>query len=115
MLYLSESLQVTCPSHSEEEIFTVPQEKSHTAALPDLKDQQEEAETGALVKPLAAQSMSAEPAGVEPLAQGPTKPKKDKFARLRELGLDPPPVAKLSADDGAFVQLELPQLNPGEL
>uniref|UniRef100_A0A8C1T5T3 Claspin n=1 Tax=Cyprinus carpio TaxID=7962 RepID=A0A8C1T5T3_CYPCA len=40
------------------------------------------------------------------------KPRKDKLARLRELGLDPPPVAKLCADDGAFVQLEPPQENP---
>uniref|UniRef100_A0A672PS68 Claspin n=2 Tax=Sinocyclocheilus grahami TaxID=75366 RepID=A0A672PS68_SINGR len=39
------------------------------------------------------------------------KPRKDKLARLQELGLDPPPVAKLSADDGAFVQLEPPQEN----
>lgn len=43
------------------------------------------------------------------------KPRKDKLARLRELGLDPPPVAKLCADDGAFVQLEPPQENPGEI
>ncbi|MCI4392166.1 hypothetical protein PGIGA_G00142770 [Pangasianodon gigas] len=41
------------------------------------------------------------------------KPKKDKLARLRELGLEPPPVAKLCADDGAFVQLEPQQSNPG--
>ncbi|XP_046690492.1 claspin isoform X1 [Silurus meridionalis] len=42
-----------------------------------------------------------------------SKPKKDKLARLRELGLEPPPVAKLCADDGTFVQLELQQANPG--
>ncbi|XP_062846526.1 claspin [Trichomycterus rosablanca] len=41
-----------------------------------------------------------------------SKPKKDKLARLRELGLVPPPVAKLCADDGAFVLLEPPQANP---
>ncbi|KAF4074075.1 hypothetical protein AMELA_G00250600 [Ameiurus melas] len=41
------------------------------------------------------------------------KPKKDKLTRLRELGLEPPPVAKLCADDGAFVQLEPQQANPG--
>ncbi|CAM4630456.1 unnamed protein product [Leuciscus chuanchicus] len=40
------------------------------------------------------------------------KPRRDKLARLRELGLDPPPVAKLCADEGAFVQLEPPQENP---
>ncbi|KAK7138543.1 hypothetical protein R3I93_015853 [Phoxinus phoxinus] len=39
------------------------------------------------------------------------KPRRDKLARLRELGLDPPPVAKLCADDGAFVQLGPPQEN----
>lgn len=43
-----------------------------------------------------------------------SKPKKDKMARLRELGLVPPPVAKLSAHDGAFVQLEPSHANPGE-
>lgn len=42
------------------------------------------------------------------------KPKKDKLARLRELGFEPPPVARLCADDGAFVQLEPQQANPGE-
>lgn len=42
------------------------------------------------------------------------KPKKDKLARLRELGLVPPPVTKLCADDGAFIQLEPQQANPGE-
>ncbi|KAF5889381.1 claspin isoform X2 [Clarias magur] len=41
------------------------------------------------------------------------KPKKDKLARLRELGLEPPPVAKLCADEGAFIQLEPQQANPG--
>ncbi|XP_035384852.1 claspin isoform X2 [Electrophorus electricus] len=40
------------------------------------------------------------------------KPRKDKLARLRDLGLEPPPVAKLCADDGAFVQLECPPANP---
>ncbi|XP_013859885.1 claspin, partial [Austrofundulus limnaeus] len=43
----------------------------------------------------------------------PSKPKRDKLTRLKELGLDPPPVAKLCPDDGAFVQLEAPQTNPG--
>ncbi|KAI4883998.1 hypothetical protein NFI96_019513 [Prochilodus magdalenae] len=51
-------------------------------------------------------SSLAEPGSVMP------KPKKNKLARLRELGLEPPPVAKLCADDGAFVQLEPPQANP---
>nr|XP_055074922.1 claspin isoform X2 [Misgurnus anguillicaudatus] len=54
---------------------------------------------------------STQPAVTDPAPQV-LKPRKDKLARLRELGLDPPPVAKLHADEGAFVQLELPQENP---
>lgn len=58
-----------------------------------------------------------EPVGgaeMEPVsAQQSLEPKKDKLAMLRKLGLDPPPVVKLRPDDGAFVQLEPPQLNPG--
>lgn len=58
-----------------------------------------------------------EPVGgaeTEPVsAQQSLEPKKDKLAMLRKLGLDPPPVVKLRPDDGAFVQLEPPQLNPG--
>lgn len=49
-----------------------------------------------------------EPSPVEPQAR------KDRLARLRELGLHPPPVPRLCADDGAFVHLEPPQVNPGE-
>ncbi|KAM4539411.1 claspin isoform 2-T2 [Odontesthes bonariensis] len=50
-------------------------------------------------------------AASEPAAA--TRPKRDRRSRLRELGLDPPPVARLCPDDGAFVQLEPPQANPG--
>ncbi|KAJ0003637.1 hypothetical protein NQD34_008735 [Periophthalmus magnuspinnatus] len=41
------------------------------------------------------------------------KPKKDKLTRLRELGLEPPPVVKLCPDEGAFVHLDPPQPNSG--
>lgn len=51
----------------------------------------------------------AEPAS----AQQPPQSKKDKLAMLRKLRLNPPPVAKLRPDDGAFVKLDPPQLNPG--
>ncbi|KAM9383947.1 claspin isoform 2-T2 [Pholidichthys leucotaenia] len=68
---------------------------------------------GVLVDPTTLKTASVEVGAAEPPAQPPTKPKKDKLARLKLLGLDPPPVAKLCADDGAFVQLELPQQNPG--
>ncbi|XP_061111131.1 claspin isoform X2 [Conger conger] len=38
--------------------------------------------------------------------------RRDRLARLRELGLDPPPVPKLCADEGSFIHLEPPQANP---
>ncbi|XP_051991953.1 claspin-like [Xyrauchen texanus] len=65
----------------------------------------EQAQTGAEV------SVQAGPPIINPEPEV-LKPRKDKLTRLRELGLDPPPVAKLCADDGAFVQLEPPQENP---
>ncbi|XP_072531008.1 claspin isoform X2 [Salminus brasiliensis] len=65
--------------------------------------QQADSETGNSEQ---AGSTFAQPCSVIP------KAKKDKLARLRELGLEPPPVAKLCADDGAFVQLEPAQANP---
>ncbi|XP_042292110.1 claspin [Thunnus maccoyii] len=123
MLYLSESLQESVPtdavvtsasgSGEEEEAPVAPLEQSQTAAVSDSEAQQEEAGSGASVEPPAPQCESADPAAAEPSAQQPTKPKKDKLTRLKELGLDPPPVAKLCADDGAFVELEPPPLNPG--
>lgn len=122
MLYLSESLQesvttdavVNPASGSGEEASAAPIKESQTAAMPDSEAQQEVAVSGASVEPVPPQCGSADPAAAEPSVQQPNKPKKDKLARLKELGLDPPPVAKLCADDGAFVQLEPPQLNPGE-
>ncbi|KAL2080367.1 hypothetical protein ACEWY4_024160 [Coilia grayii] len=40
------------------------------------------------------------------------KTRKDRLARLRELGLDPPPVPKLQPSNDTFVELEDPQVNP---
>ncbi|KAL7830540.1 hypothetical protein SRHO_G00316670 [Serrasalmus rhombeus] len=61
-----------------------------------------------------SETASSEQVGSSLAEPGPVMPKlkRDKLARLRELGLEPPPVAKLCADDGAFVQLEPPQANP---
>uniref|UniRef100_W5KSQ4 Claspin n=1 Tax=Astyanax mexicanus TaxID=7994 RepID=W5KSQ4_ASTMX len=70
---------------------------------PQVPVQQAEPETGNLEQ---AGSTFAQPGSVVP------KTKKDKLTRLRELGLEPPPVAKLCADDGAFIQLEPAQANP---
>lgn len=64
-------------------------------------------------KSVMEQSEQGSSALIEKGPVGP-KPKKDKLARLRELGLEPPPVAKLCADEGAFIQLEPQQANPGE-
>ncbi|XP_071356864.1 claspin isoform X2 [Trachinotus anak] len=121
MLYLSESLQESATadgvmksaSDSEEETSAGPLEQSHAAVISDSEVLQKEAASGALVKPEVAQCENTDSAAAEPSVQQTTKPKKDKLTRLKELGLDPPPVAKLCPDDGAFVQLEPPQLNPG--
>lgn len=114
MLYLSESLQESVTADgvvkpapdSGEETSPAPLEQSPTAVTSDSKGLQKEPVSGALVELLAADP--------EPPEQQPIKPKKDKLAILKKLGLDPPPVAKLCPDDGAFIQLEPPQLNPGE-
>ncbi|KAM3596062.1 uncharacterized protein V6R79_007677 [Siganus canaliculatus] len=103
MLYLSESLQESVTPDAVN-LFSDPEEEAAA-------EQGQAAGAGA--DPVAApQCESSAPAAAEPTSLQPTKPKKDKLAMLKKLGLDPPPVAKLSADDGAFVQLEAPQLNP---
>ncbi|XP_069031855.1 claspin [Embiotoca jacksoni] len=118
MLYLSESLQESVTSDavekpasdSGEEPAAAPPEQNQ-AASPSVSEARRTAPpSGASVDP---RSGSADSAAAEPSGQQPTKPKKDKLARLKELGLDPPPVAKLCPDDGAFIQLEPPQLNSG--
>lgn len=114
MLYLSESLQESVTTDGElrpacdsgEETSPASLDQSQTAVMLDSEGLQKEPVSGALVEPF-----SADPAAAEPSAQ---QPKMDKLARLKKLGVDPPPVAKLCPDDGAFVQLEPPQLNLGE-
>ncbi|XP_008301405.1 claspin [Stegastes partitus] len=116
MLYLSESLQESATtdavgkpaSDSGEETSAVPAEQK--AVESDSEALKTEPLPEGLVEPAAPQSLKA---GSEPSVQQHSKLKKDKLARLKELGLDPPPVAKLCPDDGAFVQLELQQHNPG--
>ncbi|XP_028278225.1 claspin [Parambassis ranga] len=117
MLYLSESLQESVPGDvvgkpvTEEEASAVALEHSQAAAMSDTEAMQIEPLSGALGGPVVPRSRSE--SSPEPSVQQPTKPKKDKLTRLKELGLDPPPVAKLCPDDGSFVQLEPPQHNPG--
>ncbi|XP_030597072.1 claspin isoform X2 [Archocentrus centrarchus] len=121
MLYLSESLQESVTADAEDKpacdsgegASAAPLPQNQTAATSDSEALQKEPVSGALVDPVASRSLSADSAPAELSVQQPTKPKKDKLARLKELGLNPPPVAKLCPDDGAFVQLEPPQLNPG--
>lgn len=122
MLYLSESLQesatadgaVKSASDSEEETSAAPQEQSQTTVTPDSEALDKEPVSGDLIEPVIPQCGSTDAAAAQPSVQRTAKPRKDKLARLKELGLDPPPVAKLCPDDGAFIQLEPPQLNPGE-
>uniref|UniRef100_A0A673AZD5 Claspin n=1 Tax=Sphaeramia orbicularis TaxID=375764 RepID=A0A673AZD5_9TELE len=116
MLYLSESLQESVTTDvkpaSGEEVSTAAAEENQTKES-ESGAQRGELGAGTAAEPSASECGSTDPVTAEPSAEKPTKLKKDKFARLKELGLNPPPVAKLCADDGAFVQLEPPQLNPG--
>lgn len=106
MLYLSESLQESLTADALVRPATESgEEQTHSAS----ESPQKEPVPQSLVE-----SVSAKPASPEPAAQEPSKPKKDRLAMLKKLGLDPPPVAKLCPDDGAFVQLEPPEVNPGE-
>lgn len=120
MLYLSESLQESTTtddgekpvSDTGENPSVAPLDQSQ-ATLSDSAAREEEAGSGALLKPLSL-SGCIDPASAELSVQKPTKLKKDRLARLKELGLEPPPVAKLCADNGGFVHLDPAQLNPGQ-
>ncbi|XP_054619926.1 claspin isoform X2 [Dunckerocampus dactyliophorus] len=113
MLYLSESLQESITTDSAvksisgEEASAVITEQTETLC----NAQQAEAGPVTLVVPQA--TCCTDPVSTEPMGLLSTKPKKDKLARLKKLGLDPPPVAKLCANAGDFVQLEPAPLNPG--
>lgn len=102
MLFLSESLQESLTEDApERSAVESGEEQAHSA--PDSSEKRP------VAQPLEA-PLPAEPA----VMQQPAQPKKDKLALLKKLGLNPPPVAKLCADDGAFVHLEPPQIKPGE-
>ncbi|MED6258272.1 hypothetical protein ATANTOWER_005090 [Ataeniobius toweri] len=103
LLLLSESLQESLGADAVEE--PVP---ACGAETPAVHSEQNQAAVASEV-----QQTEPQPDPVSESASEPTKPKKDKLARLKELGLDPPPVAKLCPDDGPFVQLEPPHCNPG--
>lgn len=114
MLYLSESLQesITTDDGGKPSSGSGEEEQQQTVAVCDSEPPADDAQPGALCEPAAAQCGSTDSASEERALQQPTK-LKDKLARLKQLGLNPPPVAKLCADDGAFVQLE-PELNTGQ-
>ncbi|KAL3043581.1 hypothetical protein OYC64_003442 [Pagothenia borchgrevinki] len=111
MLYLSESLQESEGTDAQRRASdsgeACPAEQSQNAVMSDAPQR----ESGAVVEPLNTQCADSAVKG--PSVQQPTKPKKDKFALLKKFGLNPPPVAKLCADEGAFVQLEPPHFNSG--
>uniref|UniRef100_A0A4W5MEB5 Claspin n=1 Tax=Hucho hucho TaxID=62062 RepID=A0A4W5MEB5_9TELE len=98
-----DSAEMTPPESMEAE----PLEQNQAEAS-DSQAQETEAKAGDLdvSQPLPA------PASVAPVTPPVPKPKKDRLARLRKLGVEPPPVSKLCADDGSF-DLEPPQVNPG--
>ena len=134
MLFLSESLQES-PVTDSQEPDALPSELDaggeggrgpqtgppphQTPASPGPQAQPGEALPGDSHQVLAPRSQARAGlgvgAGVLSASQAPAaKPKKDRLARLRELGMDPPPVPKLCADDGQFVDLEPPAPNPGK-
>ncbi|MEQ2158378.1 hypothetical protein GOODEAATRI_011693 [Goodea atripinnis] len=104
LLLLSESLQESLGADAVEE--PVPDCGAETPAVHSEQNQ--------VAVASEVQQTEPHPDPVSESASEPTKPKKDKLARLKELGLDPPPVAKLCPDDGPFVQLEPPHCNPGD-
>ncbi|XP_034401339.1 claspin [Cyclopterus lumpus] len=118
MLYLSESLQEYVPavgalgpaSDPQEETSPAPSERK---LLSDSEVPQKGPVSVSSAEPSATRCGITAPATAQPSAQQSTKLKVDKLARLKRLGLDPPPVAKLCPDDGSFVELEPPPLNPG--
>ncbi|XP_019738842.1 claspin isoform X1 [Hippocampus comes] len=110
MLYLSESLQESLSADaSMKPTFEEGGLLKQTEAPSNI--QRAEAGPTAAVEP---QSTSfADPVTVEPFAPLASKPKMDKLARLKELGLNPPPVAKLCANAGDFILLDPASHNPG--
>ncbi|XP_010898568.2 claspin isoform X2 [Esox lucius] len=80
--------------------------EQHQAEVSDMQAPEKESTDGDAALPQPAT------ASVEAVLLPLYKPKKDRLARLRELGVEPPPVHKLCMDEGSF-DLEPPQLNPG--
>ncbi|CAL8299183.1 unnamed protein product [Lota lota] len=129
MLFLSESLQES-PATDSQEPKALPSNldrggdgrgaqtgSDQSSASSGSQAQRAEAlpgDDGPVLAPRADACVGGVGAGVPSGSRGPAvKPKKDRLARLRELGLDPPPVPKLCADYGMFVDLEPLQPNPG--
>lgn len=102
LLYLSEGLQESLASNE-----VVRPEADSGCEANKQTNAEEEAVRVAEVEPEGAVAATAEP-------QQPFQPRKEKLAILKKLGLAPPPVVKLRPDDGAFVKLEPPPLNPGK-
>lgn len=111
LLYLSESLQesLTCNEVARQESHSGCEANKQTKAAGKCDFDIQEPFQVAEVEPAGDLAAAAEPS-----AQQALKLRKDKLAMLKKLGLDPPPVVKLRPDDGTFVKLEPPQLNPGK-
>lgn len=112
-LYLSESLQESLTinevARPESDSGCEANKQTKAAGKSDFDIREQEASQVAEVEPVVALAAAAELP-----AQQPLEVRKEKLAMLKKLGLDPPPVVKLRPDDGAFVKLEPPKLNPGK-
>lgn len=111
LLYLSEGIQGSLASNEavrpEMDSGCEANKQTNAAGKSAVQEEEEAAVGVAEVEPVGAVAATAEP-------QQPFQPRKEKLAMLKKLGLDPPPVVKLRPDDGAFVKLEPPPLNPGK-
>nr|XP_057902985.1 claspin isoform X2 [Doryrhamphus excisus] len=115
MLYLSESLQESITSDSAMKHTTSGEEAPAVVITEQTETlcNAQQAEVGPVTLVVPQATSCTDLVSAEPLGLLSAKPKKDKLARLKELGLDPPPVAKLCANAGDFIQLEPAPLNPG--
>lgn len=111
LLYLSEGPQESLASSEavrpETDSGCEANKQTNATGKSAVQEEEAEAVRDAEVEPVGAVAATAEP-------QQPFQPRKEKLAILKKLGLDPPPVVKLRPDDGAFVKLEPPPLNPGK-
>lgn len=107
------SNQIYPASTSSPQQENLPAEEPESGPMLLLSESLQESPGAEAARPEQNLQTEPQPDPVLESAAEPVKPKRDKLTRLKELGLEPPPVAKLRPDDGAFVQLEPSHCNPG--